>query len=55
MPFRASTLVFLGVLIFLIFSPKNAGYILEPDGKSPKMPPGMKDHLYDDFNKSFEF
>ncbi|EIM87066.1 DUF431-domain-containing protein [Stereum hirsutum FP-91666 SS1] len=30
-------------------------YILEADGKTPKMPPGMKEHLYEDLNQSFEF
>jgi len=25
------------------------------DGKEPKLPPGMREHLHDDLNKSFEF
>ncbi|KZV59261.1 DUF431-domain-containing protein [Peniophora sp. CONT] len=29
-------------------------YIIQADG-TPRLPPGMRDHLYEDLNKSFEF
>jgi hypothetical protein len=30
------------------------GYVSDSDGQ-PILPPGMKDHMYEDLNRSFDF
>ena len=52
MPFRESGL---SVVMFLgrQFSEETPGYIA--NGKDPVLPPGMRDHLKQDLDKSFDF
>ena len=52
MPFRESRL---SVVLFLgrHFSEETPGYIA--NGKDPVLPPGMRDHLKEDLDKSFDF
>ena len=51
MPFRES--YHIGAMFAAADLREVLGYIA--DGKSPILPPGMRDHLKEDLDKSFDF